>query len=372
MSSYKSFAITVTGGSHSKQGKVCQDASYKIDNDSLAIAVVADGHGDDNYFRSDKGAKLAVACAVKGIVDFITIHEPKFNSGIFRKKDAPTKDEFEKLIRELVKHIIASWQIKVEEDYIANPFTKDELDATDEKHRKRYENGKELNKVYGTTLLATAITDEYWFGIHIGDGKLTALYADGSYEQPIPWDEKCYLNVTTSICDDDAIDKARIYFSFNNEKKPPVVTFICTDGIDDNYPVDGNEKHLFKIYRTIALTFAKEGFDSTYNQLIELATAFATKGKGDDTSIGGFINIGNLKKVEHIWQQQIDDEEKVEKKKVEKEVKKTSNEAEHEKDNNLTPTQRAIEAITQYEKNNGISKYDVTLYGDFTAGKQNK
>jgi len=369
MSSYKSFAITQQGISHIKEGKVCQDASFKIDNDAMSIAVVADGHGDNNCFRSDRGAKLAVACAVKGIVEFIKINEPRFNAGLFKKKDIPTKEEFEKSIRDLAKHIIASWQVKVEEDYTACPFTIKELDSTEEKYRKRYESGKGLNKVYGTTLIATAMTDYYWFGIHIGDGKLTALYPNGSFDQPIPWDEKCYLNVTTSICDDDALEKARIYFSYNNFKTPPVVVFICTDGIDDNYPVDGNEKHLYKLYRTISLTFAKDGFDSTYNQLIELATAFATKGKGDDTSIAGFIDIDRIKKVEQIWQNQIDNEEKTTAEKLEKDKQKNNTEIEPEKEANMTPTQKILQAITSFENRNK-SNDSLINYGDFTTGKK--
>jgi serine/threonine protein phosphatase PrpC len=82
MGVYKSFAITVQGGSHIKEGKGCQDACFKSDNSALAIAVVADGHGDNNSFRSDRGAKLAVACAAKGIEEFVKIHEQIFNSGI--------------------------------------------------------------------------------------------------------------------------------------------------------------------------------------------------------------------------------------------------------------------------------------------------
>ncbi|MDR0551609.1 MAG: protein phosphatase 2C domain-containing protein, partial [Spirochaetaceae bacterium] len=185
----------------------------------------------------------------------------------------------------------------------------EELEKADEKHRKKYEAGEECAKAYGATLIAAAITAHYWFGIHIGDGRLTALYADGSYGQPVPWDERCYLNVTTSICDDDAVDTARCYFSYHTKKAPPpVAVFLCSDGVDDNYPVDGNERHLFKLYRTIALTFAEEGFYSTCKQLKDLANSFATKGKGDDTSIAGFVDMDGLKRAAPLWKKQMEDE----------------------------------------------------------------
>jgi hypothetical protein len=223
------------------------------------------------------------------------------------------QEDFDKAIRDLVKHIIAMWQVKVEEDHTALPFTAEELGKADGKHRKKFEtDAGSRNKAYGSTLIAAAITPYYWFGIHIGDGRLTALYPDGTYDQPVPWDEKCYLNVTTSICDDDAYKQARFYFSFHEEKAPPVAVFLCSDGIDDNYPVDENEKHLFKLYRTIAITFAEDGFDSTCKQLNDLANSFATKGKGDDTSIAGFVDMEALTKAVPIWRQQAAGEEAAE------------------------------------------------------------
>jgi hypothetical protein len=84
--------------------------------------------------------------------------------------------------------------------------------------------------------------------------------------------------------------------------------FLCSDGVDDNYPVDNNEKHLFKLYRTIALTFAEDGFDSTCLQLNGLAGRFATQGKGDDTSIAGFIDMDAAKEAAAVWRGQIEAE----------------------------------------------------------------
>jgi len=344
MNAYKPFAVTVIGGSHIKHGKSCEDSSYKLENTGVSIAVVADGHGDDNCFRSAKGSQLAVACAAKGIQEFVKSHESKFSPGFLGKKSMPIQEDFEKAVRDLVKHIIALWQIKVEEDYTAHPFLEEELEKADEKHRKKFEagikkdTGEGLNKAYGTTLIAAAITPYYWFGIHIGDGRLTALYPDGSYDQPVPWDEKCYLNVTTSVCDDNAFEQARSHFSFHDERIPPVAVFLCSDGIDDNYPVDGNEKHLFKLYRTIALTFAEDGFESTYKQLIDLANSFATKGKGDDTSIAGFIDIETLKQTEQIWKKQIAKEEADVEKAVTGKVAKEEAQVETETENQIPIT----------------------------------
>jgi serine/threonine protein phosphatase PrpC len=374
MNAYKSFAVTVTGGSHIKRGKGCEDSSYYYDDSGVSIAVVADGHGDDNCFRSAKGSMFAVECAGEGIKKFVEFHESKFASFLFRKKNLPEYDEFNKVIRDLIKHIVALWQVKVQEDYTAHPFTPEELEKADEKHRRKFDADKGYgSKAYGTTLIAAAITSDYWFGIHIGDGRFTALYTDGAYDQPVPWDDKCYLNVTTSLCDDDAFESARFYFSFHQEKTPPAAVFLCSDGIDDNYPVDENEKHLYKLYRTITLTFVEDGPESTKKQLQDLANQFATKGKGDDTSIAGFIDMEALKQAVPIWKKQIADEEAAaaeksaaQKTAVQKAAKEEAQVKTETKLENMGQSQ--IEYVrSQYQK---VMDGGCTQYGDFIDNKE--
>ncbi|MDR2783645.1 MAG: protein phosphatase 2C domain-containing protein [Treponema sp.] len=297
---YKSFSTTVAGISHTKHGKGCEDHSlhypdYSVKSAPLALAVVADGHGDDNCFRSARGAKFAASAARDAIIKFEDWLRPRLLQIMKRKV-------FEEYIHNLVNHIIKEWRGKVKLDYTGNPVTGEELFHVGEKYQKRYAAGQDLHHAYGTTLIATAITKDYWFGIHIGDGRFTVLYPDGTFDQPVSWDERCYLNVTTSICDDDAAKSARVY-ALASEKLPAAV-FLCSDGVDDNYPVEENEKYLYKLYRTVALTFAEDGFDSTCGQLKDLANSFATKGKGDDTSIAGIIDMEAVKNIAPILRKQ--------------------------------------------------------------------
>ncbi|GMO15664.1 MAG: PP2C family serine/threonine-protein phosphatase [Termitinemataceae bacterium] len=299
MSIWKSFAVTKTGASHLKHGKGCEDYSLNISLRSSVmkkwyaeIAIVADGHGSNDCFRSAKGAELAANCAKAAIKQFYV--------SIIKNSISPSAQ-----MPSLIKNIIKEWHEKVDADIAQNAVTEAELEKVSEKYRQRFERGENLHHAYGTTLIAAAITADYWFGIHIGDGRFTALYADGSFDQPVPWDERCYLNVTTSICDDDAVDTARCYVSYHKDKAPPLAVFLCSDGVYDNYPVECNEQHLFKLYRTIALTFVEDGYDSTCAQLQDLANSFATKGKSDDTSIAGFIDMEGIKRAAPIWRQQI-------------------------------------------------------------------
>jgi serine/threonine protein phosphatase PrpC len=410
---YSAFSATMTGGSHIKHGKECQDFSlhdplYSTKKNSpLALAVVADGHGSEDNFRSARGAEIAAKCAAQALIDFVNfLEEPESpepvevdadqkKSGLFGKAfafflkniqkgkpfpqidTAPRKEKLDKTqielcIRDLLlKHIVARWQITVEEDYTQNPFTPEELERTGEKHRKEYETGKGLYKAYGTTLIAVVITVDYWFGIHIGDGRFTALYKDGSFDQPVPWDARCFLNMTTSMCDDDAVARARIYFSFHAEKEPPCAMFLCSDGVDDNYPVDDNEKYLFKLYRTIALTFAEDGFDSTCGQIKDLANSFATKGKGDDTSIAGLIDMETVTQAAEVWRKQIAEEEappaKVE------HAKSATDNAEPVQEQPLPVQPSAVNALTQHDSEQESGKSgEVEIQKGIAAYEQQK
>jgi serine/threonine protein phosphatase PrpC len=349
---YRLFAVTVQGGSHIKSGLVCQDASDFYDDASVSIVVVADGHSDPICFRSDKGAEFAVNCAKEGMRQFVkeldTLVHGKHEdpspaleefAGLIREKlkrealkrtlDKPflrelknTQDnitaleeindlihrELDKLIREkLIKQIVSSWKNRVMEHYNANPFTEKDLENVDEKYRKRYEEGENINKAYGTSLIAAAITSWYWFGCHVGDGRFTVLYKDGTGDQPVPWDPRCFLNVTTSLCDDDILDRGeegvRTCLFFHSQKAPPVALFICSDGVDDNFSPDEDEnrKQLYSLYRNIGVTFAEAGFESTIRQITELANGYATKGRRDDTSLAGIVNIEKLKEVADEW-----------------------------------------------------------------------
>jgi serine/threonine protein phosphatase PrpC len=287
---YHGFAKTVIGVSHEKEHKVCQDCSgyYANDDGTLQIVAVADGHGEANCFRSDEGARFAVDCALEAVRNFTERYRVEVDG-----EPEDGEPEREKAIRALVRNVVAVWQEKVEQDYTGSPFKPEELAQCDEKHRKRFSEGTERHKAYGTTLITAAIAGDYWFGFHIGDGRFTVLQEDGCFAQPVPWDERCFLSVTTSICDMSANERPRVYCG----QSPPVAIFLCSDGIDDNYPVEGNEAHLYRLYAQMAITFSEDGFDSAREQIGKLCERFAKEGKGDDTSLAVIVDmerIGNI------------------------------------------------------------------------------
>jgi serine/threonine protein phosphatase PrpC len=289
MNAYHSFSCCALGASHKKNDLVCQDASLdneKANDKKMSIAVVADGHGSPQYFRSDIGSQKAAEAALRGIRGFIAQNpaEPKsFADG-----------NGEKLLEGLARNIIATWFSEVEEDEKNHPLKDDErLSLIGDRHKDRYLNDSDhqyFHHAYGTTLIAVAVTEDYWFGLHIGDGKCVVLFDDGNWEQPIPWDDKCFLNSTTSICDDDAISEFRFWCGpTSKDERKPVALFVGSDGVDDTYPVYNNEKHLRRLYRSVVLSFAKDGFENTLPQIDELVQKLAEHGSQDDVSIAGII-----------------------------------------------------------------------------------
>lgn len=224
MAEYYQFAHSVQGYNHIKANKVCQDASGECHFEDVSIIAVADGHGSDNYIRTDRGSKFAVSAALTAIKAFVQEA---------RENHLSTVPDSETELIQVSKNILARWYTQVENDVACEPFQPEELAKVSEKYKQRYASGQYNAKAYGTTLIAVCMTSEGWFGIHIGDGKCVELLENGTLCEPIPWDEACEQNITTSICDSDAIEE----FRYVIQKDFPAAIFIGSDGIDDSYRV---------------------------------------------------------------------------------------------------------------------------------------
>ena len=69
------FSAPETGYNHTRINKVCEDASDFYDDEKMHICVVADGHGSDNYPRTEFGSKFAVDAAIKNVIEFVNTAE---------------------------------------------------------------------------------------------------------------------------------------------------------------------------------------------------------------------------------------------------------------------------------------------------------
>lgn len=305
----KSFNISVQGASHIKKNKECQDASASYFDEKIAVAVVCDGHGGDDYMRSAVGSTLAAAVAKKNIVNFL---------------NAITKEQFfsdpERIIMNLEASIINGWNEAIYMHFQHNPFEEAELNVVSDKARKKYTQDGRIESAYGTTLIAVAMTNEFWFGIHIGDGKCVEVNPEGKFVQPIPWDSKCFLNATTSICDSDALERFRHFYS----EKLPAAVFVGSDGIDDCF---SNNEQLHNLYKTILYSFGTSEFEEAKDGLKDYLPRLSAKGSGDDVSIAAVFDFDLVPELEVVKEF---DREK-EKARVEENARKEAEKNEAEK-----------------------------------------
>lgn len=262
------------GVSHVNKGLECEDYSDSFSDTNMAIAVISDGHGDKNCFRSAKGAEIACETAIDVVKS--TFNEFEIAYEVLRRSPDST-------ILEIEKCIIEHWTESVLNHVNNNPFSEEEYAGLDEGVAITLKNGQKHSKVYGCTLIMGVFFRDCWFGIHIGDGKCVVVQENGLYEQPIPWDtEGCVGNRSTSICSSYAIKSFRYYYSEN----VPVALFVASDGVDESFDENGLNKCYYSVSTWIK-TLSKAEF---ITKMDELLAKISSGGSGDDVSISCIVN----------------------------------------------------------------------------------
>jgi hypothetical protein len=282
-----SFSATETGYSHRKAEpeKICEDASGSYDDDHLHICVVADGHGSDNYPRTDRGARYAVDAAIRQIKAFAESTDKEL---LFTETQP---------LAELTKRILSTWYEMVAADVAAHPFAEAEMTGVSDKYKKNYLSENAVEKAYGCTLIAYAVTENFSFGLQIGDGKCVVVDADGTFTEPIPWDEECQMNVTTSLCDCDAAEE----FRFSVSEDRPAAVFCGSDGVDDSYV---GEEELHALYRSIIKIFTEHGTEVGKAEIEEYLPVLTKRGSGDDVSIALILDGSRLDALAPVFAEQ--------------------------------------------------------------------
>jgi hypothetical protein len=285
MSIIKSFSIKAKGASHIKDNKVCQDFadSYPVGNTTaskFAIVAVSDGHGGDKYFRSDRGAELAVEKAI------LCVQKCMFTDEFYDalKSKTLTKEKKDEYIINLEESIIRLWNSDVKKDINNVPFADDEINHLDNEYKSKLLDtiSDYKYKTYGATLIVGVVCDDFWFGFQIGDGTFV-IKKNGVYEQPIELDPKCVGVNVTSICNNNAIN----YFHHKYDFGMPEAVFIASDGVDESFAtVEG----LYKFYDNIILNSCDD-WASNVNELEAYLPELSAKGSRDDVSLAAIINI---------------------------------------------------------------------------------
>ena len=265
----RAFHVLERGASHILAGKPCQDYAASIETEHHAIAVVADGHGSDCYFRSERGSHLAVEITIRVLQEFLSQT---------RDMCFLPKNDWQK---QLASSIISQWNEAIEQDQLHEDFSEAEISVLNDSQMRRVLEGR-WQFAYGTTLIAIVRTEQSFFGMHIGDGKCVCFDKDGKPSQPIPWDDDCFQNRTTSLCDSDALSRFRFVYQTENM---PIAMFVASDGVDDTYATD---ERLYTFYSALRKTF-QENPATAVHDLQAFLPQMSAKGSKDDISIAGIL-----------------------------------------------------------------------------------
>ena len=301
------------GESHKSNNKPCQDCAFAESNDLLSMAIVCDGHGGERYFRSHYGAEFATEITQKAITEFVknmadstfTLSEGKsvFDGASFTACSAATATDEQmesrahKSLKWLFSSIISQWNEKIAKHAKETELTDWELSNVDEKYRneflcEREKDDATFEKTYGCTLMAYVQTSDYWFAFHLGDGKCVSMRVVEDRlvcEQPIPWDERCFLNKTTSLCDSNALEEFR--YCYQGDGQFPLAMFLGSDGMDDSY---GDGYNLYNFYIQLFKIIIRNGVEKANKELKKTLPVISKMGSKDDMSVACVFDDTNL------------------------------------------------------------------------------
>lgn len=292
------------GESHKSTEKPCQDCAYAESTDSLSMAIVSDGHGGERYFRSQFGSKYAVEIAKEAIRHFVTsmaesslvrqgeksvFAEKEFTS--FSKEtatDIQIDSNAHQALMWLFSSIISQWNEAIAKDAHERELTGWENSHVEQKYKDEFLSNRAnenatFEKTYGCTLMAYVQTPSYWFAFHLGDGKCVMMQNQEEHlvcSQPIPWDERCFLNKTTSMCDSQALDEFR--YCYQGDGTFPLAVFLGSDGMDDSY---GDGDNLNNFYIELFKIIIKKSNDDAKSELIKSLPKISKVGSKDDMSV---------------------------------------------------------------------------------------
>lgn len=307
--------------------------TLKAHSESFKVICVSDGHGSSPYFRSQKGAEFAIQAFVELLSSSIDMLSECFNKNDFKT--------IEKGLSVGLAH--NRWVEKISNELKTNPIKKEEIDELEHILKREIDEEKEdpsvlniideykqdlekfslcktedeqikflwgsvLKEIFGCTFIAYVQTKNFWYAMQIGDGDFAISYDGLNYEKPIPEDENCHGNETTSLCGTNSHEEIR----FAHGNKLPKMIFCSSDGIANSVP--SGDDGLFNFYKWVANLFCCKEFDECqicsknnnideyfcdYKCRINKAKEFlandlpkqSERGSKDDFSIAALINL---------------------------------------------------------------------------------
>lgn len=273
--------ISIRGFSHIRANKECQDNSISWQTEDYAASIVCDGHGGEKYIRSAEGSALACEIGKKAIDEFMqNILSKKlfFNSYV---SDLNSKN-YDKLLSQLEKSIIHCWNEAVIDSYTKTPLNNDvnwnELSENDKKSLE-----KNPVKAYGTTFIASVITNLFCFVIKLGDGNANLIRSDKRIFSPDELaDDALQFNMTTSMCNNEADLMFRHYYYDIAPDDLDIGIVLTSDGVINCFrSEEAYNSFILNVYDA----YGEESVESAKEELENALQVFSERGSGDDLSI---------------------------------------------------------------------------------------
>ncbi len=271
-----------TGDSHLRRNVVNQDYVAQGKCPHPIIVAIADGHGSPRSFRSNVGARLAVEAALATLADFAaeTADEPILNL----IHDAARQ----RLPRRLIQH----WLGAVQDWHNSQPVTESEWEsleqATNSETRRLLQvacaenDQKSWLILYGSTILATLITDAFALYLQLGDGEIVVISGEEEIPRsPLPEDGSLIANETTSLCLPDCSQYMRVGFSVLHSE-PPRLVLLSTDGYPNSFQ---SRDGFLKVATDLLQMLREEGREVVAQGLPGWLREASEKGSGDDVSL---------------------------------------------------------------------------------------
>jgi hypothetical protein len=240
--------------------------------------AIADGHGGEHYFRSDRGSKLAAQVALA---------ELRRVASVVTGEEISPHTAMTNLAEDLPRRIVDLWRSAVDEDLECDPpgaMHKGLISSSPESGGSipHTTSPIEARLPYGTTLLATLIVGGIGMFLQLGDGDLVLTNEAGVSKRVFPSGEAGLGEATFSMCGGDAIERLHTAI-IDLVSSGIALVSISSDGYSKSFTSD---QGFLKVGPDILERVRTHGAQAVIDELPSWLDYATANGSGDDITVG--------------------------------------------------------------------------------------
>ncbi len=292
---------STVGANHSRLGLPNQDA-LALQTEALiaggsnltwAFVAVADGHGAERYFRSERGAVFGVNAAANALQEMVTLLPRTIVDGVDLQN---CRMLFKQQLPQL---IVKKWIDYVEKDIASNPYNDQEAlivssgqrsDIRMQHNRPTPSSPNRLEprlRPYGAALGFAVVSDAYIAFASLGDIDVVTVTAEGSALRALAASNEVG-EATHSLCLPDAPSLFQAEFVALSPDNHPSMIFIGTDGFSKSF---ASESDFLSTCEAYAQNAKDEGHRSLDLGLLAWLEETTLHGSGDDVTVGLIFDL---------------------------------------------------------------------------------